>query len=38
MGDDAVYDDRPGTYAFDMSGQTPGQALCGASYPLVWSR
>jgi ectoine hydroxylase-related dioxygenase (phytanoyl-CoA dioxygenase family) len=38
MGDDAVYDDRPGTYAFDVRGQTPGQALTGPSYPLVWPR
>lgn len=38
MGDDSVYDDRPGTYAFDMAGQTPGQPLRGPHHPQVWRR
>jgi ectoine hydroxylase-related dioxygenase (phytanoyl-CoA dioxygenase family) len=38
MGDDAVYDDRPGTYAFDMRGQASGCALSGPNHPLVWPR
>jgi hypothetical protein len=38
MGDDAVFDDRPGTYPFDTAGQVPGTALQGALYPRVWPR
>lgn len=38
MGDDAVFDDRPGTYPFDIAGQTPGKPLHGSLYPLVWTR
>ncbi len=38
MGDDAIYDERPGTYPFDVSGQVPGTPLSGARYPLVWRR
>jgi ectoine hydroxylase-related dioxygenase (phytanoyl-CoA dioxygenase family) len=38
MGDDAVFDDRPGTYPFDMSGQVAGTPLRGARYPRVWPR
>lgn len=38
MGDEAVFDDRPGTYPFDVQGQMPGQPLRGERYPLVWRR
>jgi ectoine hydroxylase-related dioxygenase (phytanoyl-CoA dioxygenase family) len=38
MGDDALFDDRPGTYPFDTAGQVPGTALQGALYPRVWPR
>lgn len=38
MGDDAVFDDRPGTYPFDVAGQVPGTPLQGQLYPLVWPR
>lgn len=37
MGDDAVYDDRPGTYPFDVTGQVAGTPLQGPLYPQVWS-
>lgn len=36
MIDDAVFDDRPGTYPFDTAGQVPGSPLQGAPYPRVW--
>jgi ectoine hydroxylase-related dioxygenase (phytanoyl-CoA dioxygenase family) len=38
LGDDAVYDDRPGTYPFDVVGLTAGQPLTSERYPLVWTR
>jgi ectoine hydroxylase-related dioxygenase (phytanoyl-CoA dioxygenase family) len=38
MGDDAVFDDRPGTYPFDVAGQIPGSPLQGTLYPQVWPR
>lgn len=38
MGDDAVFDDRPGTYPFDVAGQVPGTPLRGTLYPQVWPR
>jgi ectoine hydroxylase-related dioxygenase (phytanoyl-CoA dioxygenase family) len=37
MGDDAVFDDRPGTYPFEVAGQVAGTPLRGALYPRVWS-
>ncbi|MFN7508944.1 MAG: phytanoyl-CoA dioxygenase family protein [Betaproteobacteria bacterium] len=37
MGDDAVFDDRPGTYPFEVAGQIAGTPLRGALYPRVWS-
>jgi ectoine hydroxylase-related dioxygenase (phytanoyl-CoA dioxygenase family) len=36
MGDDAVFDDRPGTYPFDVAGQVPGLPLKGELYPRLW--
>jgi hypothetical protein len=36
MGDDAVFDDRPGTYPFDVAGQVPGLPLQGELYPRIW--
>jgi len=38
LGDDAVFDDRPGTYPFDVAGQVPGMPLRGPAYPRVWPR
>ena len=38
MGDDAVFDDRPGTYPFEVAGQIPGSPLQGKLYPQVWPR
>jgi ectoine hydroxylase-related dioxygenase (phytanoyl-CoA dioxygenase family) len=38
MGDDAVFDDRPGTYPFEVAGQIPGLPLQGKLYPQVWPR
>jgi ectoine hydroxylase-related dioxygenase (phytanoyl-CoA dioxygenase family) len=38
MGEDAVFDDRPGTYAFNTTGQVQGTALQGELYPRVWPR
>lgn len=38
MGDDAVFDDRPGTYPFDVAGQVPGPPLRGTLYSHVWPR
>ena len=38
MGDNAVFDDRPGTYPFDVTGQVPGTPLQGALYPQVWPK
>jgi ectoine hydroxylase-related dioxygenase (phytanoyl-CoA dioxygenase family) len=38
MGDDAVYDSRPGTYAFHAPGAVHGQPLHGPRYPQVWQR
>jgi ectoine hydroxylase-related dioxygenase (phytanoyl-CoA dioxygenase family) len=38
LGDDAVFDDRPGTYPFDVKGQVPGCPMTGPLYPQVWSR
>lgn len=38
MGDDAVFDDRPGTYPFDVAGQIAGTPLRGPMYPRVWPR
>lgn len=38
MGDDAVFDDRPGTYPFEVGRQVPGQPLSGERYPVVWTR
>jgi hypothetical protein len=35
-GDDAVFDDRPGTYPFDVAGQVPGLPLQGELYPRIW--
>jgi hypothetical protein len=37
MGEDAVFDDRPGTYPFEVAGQVAGTPLRGALYPRVWS-
>jgi ectoine hydroxylase-related dioxygenase (phytanoyl-CoA dioxygenase family) len=38
MGDDATFDNRPGTYPFETTGQQPGNPLQGPLYPLVWTR
>jgi ectoine hydroxylase-related dioxygenase (phytanoyl-CoA dioxygenase family) len=36
VGDDVTYDDRPGTYPFDVAGLEPGQPLDDVRYPVVW--
>jgi ectoine hydroxylase-related dioxygenase (phytanoyl-CoA dioxygenase family) len=36
VGDDVTYDDRPGTYPFDVAGLVAGQPLDDKRYPVVW--